>query len=126
MHKHGLVLLTFRHCWRAGIDVDTFLMDLDSVLELLNAVEVRRSGSREVIRQYDQADYAMLIETACRIFLVATAKVSPRLLLYDMFVPRCLCLWMIRMRSMVSGGNFQSICVTCSFKHETVSFSCPP
>jgi hypothetical protein len=52
-------------------------MDLDSILELLNAVEVRRSGSREVIRQYDQADYEMLIETACRIFLVATAKAYP-------------------------------------------------
>jgi hypothetical protein len=58
-----------------GLDVDSFLMDLDSVLELIYTVKANQARSQEILRPFSEAEIQTTFETACRLFAYATTKV---------------------------------------------------
>eukprot|EP00884_Botryococcus_braunii_P004638 jgi/Botrbrau1/14175/Bobra.182_3s0112.2 len=60
-----------------SLDIDAFLLDLDSVLELIHSLEADRSHSNEILRPYSEDDMATVFKTACRIFVYATTKGWP-------------------------------------------------
>lgn len=59
----------------AGVDVDTFLMDLDAVLELIRTLKSNVSDGHVILRPFSEAEKQTIFEVACRSFVFATSKV---------------------------------------------------
>lgn len=60
----------------SGLDLESFLLDLDNLLELQNTLAAP-SAERERLRKYSAADYQRLAVIGRRVFVLALSHVGP-------------------------------------------------
>ncbi len=66
---------------------NSFLLELDRVVEYLNILASVKAGNYDRLRTYQDGDYQFLVKLARRVFLVATRKVQP--VAFSRFVMHC-------------------------------------
>jgi hypothetical protein len=65
-----------RLCLCAGLDLESFMTDLDNLLELQNTLAAP-SRDRDRLRKYSAADYQRLAIIGRRIFVLSLSQVHP-------------------------------------------------